>query len=351
MSEDFIPPDQEPGSPHPRAVQVLYGHIEAETAMADSLTGGRQHHAWLITGPKGIGKATLSYRFARKLLGAKSMGDRPLACDPDDPIVGKIAQGSHPDLRTATRLDPEKNEIKRDVTVLSVRTLTGFFSMTADGASGARVGIVDCADDMSVNAANALLKTLEEPPKGGTLILIAHAPGLLLPTIRSRCRKIVLSALTDQELATALPQTDAITRALARGRPGRGKALDALGGAKIYIAMSRHLSGLPRAPLDEALALSELASNSDKFNALFDMLEDWLVRAARAGLGLPVDEIEPGESATLARLAVNAGNDATALAWTKIGDLRRSVDALNLDRSLATLDALRMIRAHLSPIH
>jgi DNA polymerase III subunit delta' len=351
MSDDISYPDQEPGSAHPRSVHELFGHHDAEQAMADSLKGGRPHHAWLITGPKGVGKATLAYRFARRLLGARSLDDGPLSCDPDDPVVRKIAQGSHPDLRTATRMDPEKNEIKRDVTVLSVRTLTAFFSMTADGASGARVGIVDCADDMSVNAANALLKTLEEPPAGGTLILIAHAPGRLLPTIRSRCRKLSLSPLTQAQMKTALSQIDAVTRALAGGCPGRAKALVALGGEKIYTSLSRHLSGLPRAPLDEALALAELAGNADKFNALFDMLEDWLARAGRAGVGLPIDEIEPGESAVLARLCANAGTDAAATAWTKIRDLRRSVEALNLDKGLATLDALRGVRADLSPLH
>jgi DNA polymerase III subunit delta' len=351
MSDDITLPDQEPGSAHPRTVQELFGHLHAEKAMADSLKGGRPHHAWLIAGPKGVGKATLAYRFARRLLGAKALDDRPLSCDPDDPVVRRIAQGAHPDLRTATRMDPEKNEIKRDVTVLAIRTLTGFFSMTADGSSGARVGIVDCADDMSVNGANALLKTLEEPPAGGTLILIAHAPGRLLPTIRSRCRQLSLSSLSDTEMKSALPQTDSIVRALAGGCPGRAKALAALGGEKIYTALSRHLSGLPRAPLDEALALGELASNGDKFNAMFDMLEDWLARAGRAGIGLPIREIEPGESAVLARLCANAGTDSAAIAWTKIRDLRHNVEALNLDKGLATLEALRAVRADLSPVH
>jgi DNA polymerase III subunit delta' len=351
MSEDTGLPDQEPGSSHPRMVQELFGHLEAEQTLADSLTSGRSHHAWLITGPKGVGKATLAYRFARRLLGARGLEDRPLSCDPDDPIVRKIAQGAHPDLRTATRLDPEKYEVKRDVTVLSIRTLTQFFTMKADGASGARVGIVDCADDMSVSAANALLKTLEEPPAGGTLILISNTPGRLLPTIKSRCRKMVLSPLPQQELAKALPSMDATSRALSQGCPGRAKALSALGGDKLYASLSRHLSGLPRAPLDEALALADVASNVDKFNALFDMLEDWLGRAGRAGLGLDIGEIEPGESAILARLAANAGTDAAANAWHKVRDLRRSVEALNLDRSLATLDALRVVRADLSPIN
>jgi DNA polymerase-3 subunit delta' len=351
MSDDAIPPDQEPGSSHPRTVHELFGHVEAEQAMADSLTSGRSHHAWLITGPKGVGKATLAYRFARRVLGARGLDDRPLSSDPDDAVSRKIAQGAHPDLRTATRFDPDKNEVKRDVTVAAIRAMSQFFTMKADGASGARIGIVDCADDMNNNASNALLKTLEEPPAGGVLILIAHAPGKLLPTIKSRCRKLVLSPLSNVQLHAALPDADAISRALSRGCPGRVKALSALGGEKIYTALSRHLSGLPRAPLDEALALADIAANADKFNALFDMLEDWLARAGRASLGLPIDEIEPGESAVLGRLCANAGADAAPNCWRKIKDLRRSVESLNLDKGLATLEALRAVRADLSPIH
>ncbi|WP_085338606.1 DNA polymerase III subunit delta' [Aquidulcibacter paucihalophilus] len=351
MSEDAATPDQEPGSPHPRAVFELFGHETAEAELADSLSGGRSHHAWLITGPKGVGKATLAYRFARRLLGASPASTSPLASLPDDPISRKIAQGAHADLRTATRLDPEKGEIKRDVTVAAIRDLTHFFTMTSDGAGGVRVGIVDCADDMSSNAANALLKTLEEPPPGGTLILLAHAPGRLLPTLRSRCRRLDLACLSEDAMAKALPDVDVTTRALGAGRPGRARALAALNAAKLYGSLSRYLSGLPRAPLDEALALAEACSDADRFHAVFDMMEDWLARAGRAGPGLEISEIEPGESILLARLAAGAGTDGAAKAWSHVREVRTKVEALNLDRSLATLEALRAIRADLAPIH
>jgi DNA polymerase III subunit delta' len=351
MNDETQDPDQEPGSPHPREVFELFGHEAAEAELADSLSGGRSHHAWLITGPKGVGKATLAYRFARRLLGAVPDPWSPLASSTEDIVSRKIAQGSHADLRTATRLDPEKGEIKRDVTVAAIRDFTQFFTMTADGAGGARVGIVDCADDMSSNAANALLKTLEEPPPGGTLILLAHAPGRLLPTLRSRCRRLDLSSLSEEAMAKALPDIDATTRALGVGRPGRARALAALGANKLYGTLSRHLSGLPRAPLDEALALADVCSDVDRFHAVFDMMEDWLARAGRAGLGLEISEIEPGESVLLARLAAGAGIDGAAKAWSHVRGVRTKVEALNLDRSLATLEALRAIRADLAPIH
>ena len=125
----------------------------------------------------------------------------------------------------------------------------------------------------------------------------------------------------------------------------------ALGAAKLYGTLSRHLSGLPRAPLDEALALADACSDADRFHAVFDMMEDWLARAGRAGLGLEISEIEPGESVLLARLAAGAGTDGAAKAWSHVRAVRTKVEALNLDRSLATLEALRAIRADLAAIH
>ncbi|MFN9613466.1 MAG: DNA polymerase III subunit delta', partial [Hyphomonadaceae bacterium] len=198
---------------------------------------------------------------------------------------------------------------------------------------------------------NALLKTLEEPPAGGTLILLAHAPGRLLPTLRSRCRRLDLTCLSEEAMAKALPDIDATTRALGAGRPGRARALAALNASKLYGSLSRHLSGLPRAPLDEALSLADACSDADRFHAVFDMMEDWLARAGRAGLGLEISEIEPGESVLLARLAAGAGTDAAAKAWSHVREVRTKVEAFNLDRSLATLEALRAIRADLSPMH
>jgi DNA polymerase III subunit delta' len=351
MSETALGPDQEQGSPHPREVFDLFGHEAGELALCDSLRGGRPHHAWLFVGPKGVGKATLAYRFARAILGAQRTNPQSLSSAPDDPTNRKITAGSHPDLRTATRFDVEDFKVKRDVSVASIRDITQFFSMKADGQNGARVAIIDSADDMNPSAANALLKTLEEPPAGGTLILISHAPGRLLPTIRSRCRKLVLSPLSETKMKEAVPDASQTVRALAMGCPGRARTLASLDAEKMYKMLSRHLAGLPRAPLDEALALSEMAGNSDKFVVLFDMLEDWLARAGRAGLGMPIAEIEPGESAVLGRLGANAALDGPALAWEKLRETRHGVDALNLDRGLATLDALRWVRAQMTPLN
>jgi DNA polymerase-3 subunit delta' len=236
------------------------------------------------------------------------------------------------------------------VVVGAVRQLTGFFELRADNALGRRVGIVDCADDLTESAGNALLKTLEEPPPGGLLILIAHAPGSILRTIRSRCRTLALAPLVDGELASAVPQADAATRAIARGCPGRALTLAALDAGGLYRKLSAHLAGLPRAPLAEALALADAASgDAEKASLLFDLMEDWLDRAAHAGLALPAREIEPGESATLARLVTGPGPGALAEAYASVRQVRRAMEGLNLDRASAVLEALRLIRAQLAP--
>jgi DNA polymerase-3 subunit delta' len=341
-------PDQEPGSPHPRDVHELVGHETAEATLAAAIASGRVPHAWLLTGPKGVGKATLAYRFARRLLGAAGpAGD--LDCAPDDPVSRRIAQGAHPDFRTATRLDPEEQKIKRDVGVSAIRTLTAFFEKKADGPTGRRVGLVDCADEMNDSAANALLKTLEEPPPGAILILLSHAPGRLLPTIRSRCRRLRLEPLAAGDLALAAPLADPVDLALAGGAPGRARALHAIGAARLYKAASAHLSGLPRAPLGEALALADQAGDAGRFQVLFDILEGWIARAARAGRGLPIEEVEPGESAAMARLASTAALDGMADAWSRVRALRASAEQDNLDKGSATLEALRVIRAAFAP--
>lgn len=342
-------PDQEPGSPHPREVYDLFGHEASEATLAAALDSGRLAHGWLISGSKGVGKATLAYRFARALLGA-ARAPGTLEARRDDPVSRRVEQAAHPDLRTATRWDPEDQKIKRDLPVSAIRALTAFFEMKADGPTGRRVGIVDCADDMNDSAANALLKTLEEPPPGAVLILIAHAPGGLLPTIRSRCRRLRLDPLDDAAMARAMPGADAASLALADGAPGRLKALMALNAVGIYRTVSAHLSGLPRAPLAEALALAELAGDQARFALVFDILEDWLARAGRAGAGLEVAEVEPGESAALARLAGAAPLNATADAWGEVRRLRSAAEHVNLDRSSATLEALRTIRKALSPV-
>ena len=184
--------------PEPRRNPDLIGHETAEQALIDSAASGRMPHAWLICGPEGIGKATLAYRFARYLLagpqpaGLFGAGETGLYVAPDHPVFRRVAAKGHADLMTVELgADPKTGRMRGEIVVDDVRAVSEFMHMTpAEG--GFRVVIVDIVDAMNRNAANALLKILEEPPPQALLLLVCHAPGRVLATIRSRCRKLVL---------------------------------------------------------------------------------------------------------------------------------------------------------------
>ncbi len=150
------------------------------------------HHAWLITGAPGVGKATLAYRFARRLLAGVQPGDT-LAVDPASPVFRRVAVGSHADLLTVEReWDDKKSRLRGEIVVDDARAISAFLRLTpAEG--GWRVVVIDGAEHMNRNAANAVLKMLEEPPPRAVLLLTCAAPGRLLPTIRSRCRRLALT--------------------------------------------------------------------------------------------------------------------------------------------------------------
>ena len=215
--------------PPPRENPFLFGHQTAEATLATAARSGRLHHAWLITGPVGVGKATLAWRFARKLL-AGPIPDDSLALPAGDPIFRRVAAGSHADLLAIGReVNPKTGALRGEITVDSVRRVRGFLRLTPAEA-GWRVVLVDGADVMNRNAANALLKSLEEPPPRALLLLTCAAPGRLPPTIRSRCRVLDLSSLGDPDmralLAAALPRQTALEPfiRLAEGIPARALA-------------------------------------------------------------------------------------------------------------------------------
>ena len=206
ITEETFESDRIAGFPHPRETELLLGQDAALDLASAALRGGRPPHAWLITGPPGIGKATLAYRMARYLLryGATTEGPADLSVLKDDPVARQVAARAHPGLLVLKRgINPKSGKPQTELPVDEVRRLSGFFGMTA-GAGGWRVAILDPADDMNENAANALLKQLEEPPEKAMLILLSHRPGRLLPTIRSRCRRLELRPVSDGVLEGAL---------------------------------------------------------------------------------------------------------------------------------------------------
>ena len=206
MSDEPHPePDRVEGAPHPRATPRLIGQESAEADFLAAFSADRLHHGWLITGPQGLGKATLAWRIARFLLATPEAADDGLFGAPpppesldipvDHPVARRVLALSDPGLKLVRRgWDEKAKRLKTVITVDEIRDLKQFFALSsADG--GRRVVIVDSADEMNPNAANALLKLLEEPPARTTLLLISHQPSRLLPTIRSRCRELRLAPL------------------------------------------------------------------------------------------------------------------------------------------------------------
>lgn len=243
--------DREAGLAHPRDNFDLFGQDAIDQSVANAINSGRLHHAWLITGPKGVGKATLAYRIVRRVLGA-SVSNSGLHSDAEDPISRQISALSHPDFLLVRRAyDSKKNKHKSEITVDETRRVASFFSQSAS-QDGWRVCLIDAADEMNTNAANALLKTLEEPPRRCLLILIAHVPGRLPVTIRSRCRRLALRAPDEVETQKWLVDQHSIDQNLAQqssaltlGAPGRALVLAQSGVSEIKADLDQILSKLP----------------------------------------------------------------------------------------------------------
>src|SRR2546430_12442042 len=196
---------------HPRETGALFGHREAEMALLNAYRSGRIPHAWLIGGPQGIGKATLDYRMARFAL-ANSNPTAPsvqraetLALDPGDPVARQVTAGAHGGLLVLERGLNDRGVMRTVITVDETRETISFFGSTA-AVDGWRVCIVDTVDELNPNAANALLKILEEPPQRSLFLLVSHAPARVLPTIQSRCRKLALRPLATADVIPAAAQ-------------------------------------------------------------------------------------------------------------------------------------------------
>lgn len=359
--EDFPQADQVDGAPHPRQTSALFGQAAAEAAFLDAFNSDRLHHAWLITGPRGVGKATLAWKIARFLLATPvpSEGDMfgappppdTLEIDPNHPVHARIDALSEPGIFLLRRLfDPEKKRFKQDITVDETRKLKGFFALSStDG--GRRVVIVDAADDMNVNAANALLKLLEEPPANAVLLLISHQPARLLPTIRSRCRELRCNALDHGDIAQALastgdqPDHDATAiAALSGGSVGEALRMINLDGVGLYQMIISVAKTFPQADRPQALHIANLAAARGaeaKFDLTITLLDLFLSRLSKTGLGLALPEAVPGELEVLIKLSPdpNAAQKWAGLA-AHLGDRARHGRAVNLDPAALVLDML-----------
>jgi len=315
----------------PEETRELFGHAGARAEMLASFAAGRLHHAWLIDGPRGIGKATFAYDLSRAILAQT-------ADEAASRVAEQIAQGSYPNLRIVRRRVNERSgKFYTEIVIEDVRALTGYFQHTA-GRAGTRVAVIDAVEDMSPGAANALLKTLEEPPANGLIFLITHRPGLVLPTIRSRCRTLSLRPIADADIRSVIAAAridaapDAIDEALAvaEGRPRRALGALALGETKALAALKGWLSATDRSGVGHLAIAGELARGGAQsaYTAAMDMINAWLSARAREGAG----NLGPAPLAMLAGL------------WDKARALDADQSEYNLDRRqtlVMILDAIR----------
>lgn len=350
MTDDTPEPDRAPGAPHPRQASRVLGQEGAIADFLASAQAGRLHHGWLLTGPRGTGKATLAWSMAKWLL---SDGDpRQLDTDPATPVGRRILALSEPRLHLVRRpIDDKTGRMRTEITVDEIRRLQGFFHMSA-AEGGRRVAIIDAADEMNQAAANALLKQLEEPPYDATLILVAHQPGRLLPTIRSRCRELRLHPLPPVPMAQILSdlgiQGDAgQLAALAGGSAGEAVRLASQDGLALYQRIVRLFADYPRMDRRAAAALAETAAgrpsaDGDPFDLIVTLLDRFLTRAARTGLlGAPFPEAAENEAAVLARLSPDAtAARRWAAAQADLSARARAGRAVNLDPAALVMDML-----------
>lgn len=321
--------DKEPNAPAPRETFSYVGHDDEEAALLDALRGARMHHAWLLTGAKGLGKATLAYRFARVALGAKRVGPRPLDVDPEDQIARRVTALSHPDMFVLRRGLNDRGKPRREIAVDDARDLGGFFAL-APSEGGMRVAIIDAVDDLNTNSANAILKTLEEPPANSVLLLVCHAPGAILPTIRSRCRRLALRPLSDAQVSAAMgAEPDPAIVSLAKGRPGRAIALAAQGmdGSLRLDRAQTQIARGEAGPLLGALYEKMSGEPFERLAAVLELAEEW-TRAQ----------------------GVEQGGEQWAEAWSALETLRGEAEGLDMDprhalaRAVGVLDRAAAVK-------
>ena len=314
----------------PRETAALFGHAEAEQALLASYKSGRVPHAWLIGGPPGIGKATLAYRFARFVLAhpdpsvAEVQKATSLAVDPDQPVARRIAAQAQGDLLVLDRVVNEQTgKLYTVIRVEDVRRSVSFFGSTA-GQGGWRIAIVDAVDDLQREGANALLKVLEEPPQRALLLLASNAPGRVLPTIRSRCRRLLLRPLDEADVAQAVAAAtgravDDEIQIAARAADGSVARALSLLDEDAQALRERVLALIAQLPEPDPRALHALgdalgASDPQTLETFMDLVNGWLAARLEG-----VAQSKP----QMARVAET---------WEKVNSAARDVEAYNLER-------------------
>ncbi|WP_441997744.1 DNA polymerase III subunit delta' [Microvirga sp. 2TAF3] len=331
-ADDIAEPDQLEGTLHPREQFAFFGHKEGEEAFLEGLRSGRLHHAWLIGGPQGIGKATLAYRVARTVLDPRKSNDsglQSLDVAREANVARQVAALSHPNLAILRRAPAtDKKAASSTIPVDAVRRALGMFGSTsADG--GYRVCIVDSAEDLTTASANALLKVIEEPPPRSIFLIVSHAPQRVLPTIRSRCRRLLLRPLDAAAIKSAIASLGApwsdmpaevVDQAMSFGEGSVRRTLELLDADKVaFISqITDILDRLPRAEAKQILALAESLARKDAdddYDLTLETVQRWVSGRLheRADLG-------PSRLAPLVEVC------------DKIARSAREIDIFNLDR-------------------
>ncbi|MEM9431736.1 MAG: DNA polymerase III subunit delta' [Pseudomonadota bacterium] len=351
MSDALPEADRRPNCPHPRETVEVLGQDPAVAVYLAAADSGRVHHAWMLSGPEGVGKATLAWGIARHL--AAGGTETSLPSDPASPIFRRTAALAEPAIALVRRAwDPDRKRLKTRIGIDEVRALKSHFALSSvDG--GWRVAIVDAADEMTPEAANGLLKLLEEPPARAVLLLICHRPAGLLPTIRSRCRRLTLNRLGPEDLAAALAAfgragaADPMLTILSGGSVGAAVRLLDAGGVALYERVLRLMAMMPGADRMEMLALAEAGSaDADMLELALNLFDLALARLVRLGAGAegPSGEIEVAAARRLVP-DLAAAQGWSTLAASLSARARHAV-AVNIDPAQILLDRLTALDAH-----
>jgi DNA polymerase III subunit delta' len=346
-TDDLPEADALAGAPHPRHVYSLVGHERAEGEMLSAYREGRLAHAWLIGGREGIGKATLAWRCARFVLAnpdpaAKAVGEaRNLHVEPTHQAARLLAGLAHPDFALIRReWQGATKRLASEISIDAVRQGLQVFQLSA-AFGGWRIAIVDAAEDLNRNSANALLKMVEEPPQRSLILIISHRPGQVLPTIRSRCRRLRLDPLADDDIVRAAiglgpPWSEVGREAIAlAAKRANGSVREALvrlspESEGVGALVDSIVAGLPRPDPRAVARLADAVSGragDEAFHAFHRDLYDWMVTYAR--------DVEPGSL----RVEEIGG------LWDRIRDAERETEELNLDRKLHILALFAEIAA------